>query len=106
MSWGKVRDWSSKRRAGKADPAVVQEAHEAIINEELWNKVQAVNVMKSETPNKPSNLKGEFILTGMLQGAIGLLRAIWVTERCGIWPSKRGLRTDHKYDICLKILLK
>ncbi|MCR8645930.1 recombinase family protein [Paenibacillus sp. N1-5-1-14] len=68
MSWGKVRDWSSKRRAGKSDPTIVQEAHEAIIDMELWNKVHAVNKLNNEQYSSQSNnLKGEFILTGLLR---------------------------------------
>ncbi|CAH0120791.1 hypothetical protein PAE9249_03314 [Paenibacillus sp. CECT 9249] len=68
MSWGKLRDWSSKRRAGKSDPTIVQEAHEAIIDMELWNKVQAVNKLNNEQYSSQSNnLKGEFILTGLLR---------------------------------------
>ncbi|WP_253298070.1 recombinase zinc beta ribbon domain-containing protein [Paenibacillus sp. MSJ-34] len=63
-----MRDWSSKRRAGKSDPTIVQEAHEAIIDMELWNKVQAVNKLNNEQYSSQSNnLKGEFILTGLLR---------------------------------------
>lgn len=68
MSWGRMRDWNSKRRAGKSDPTIVKEAHEAIIDMELWNKVQAVNKLNNEQySNQSNNLKGEFILTGILR---------------------------------------
>ncbi|MGE7271524.1 recombinase family protein [Brevibacillus panacihumi] len=68
MSWGKVRDWSTKRRKGKSEPTVVSEAHEAIIDLELWDKVQTVNKLNKEHySNTSSNLKGEFILTGLLR---------------------------------------
>jgi site-specific DNA recombinase len=68
MSWGKVRDWSGKRRAGKSEPTIVQETHTAIIDMELWDKVQAVNKLNNEQySNQSNNLKGEFILTGLLR---------------------------------------
>ncbi|WP_370511439.1 MULTISPECIES: recombinase family protein [Paenibacillus] len=64
---GGMRDWSSKRRSGKSEPTVFPNAHDAIIHEELWNTVQAVNKVKSENHTSYSNLKGEFILTGLLR---------------------------------------
>lgn len=68
MCWGKVRDWSSKRRKGKSEPTIVQQTHDAIIDMELWNKVQEVNKLnKEQYSNRSNNLKGEFILTGLLR---------------------------------------
>lgn len=67
MSRGNFRDWSSKRRKGKAEPTVVQGTHDAIIDMELWDKVQTVNKMKSENRISQSNFAGEFILSGLLR---------------------------------------
>lgn len=67
MSWGKLRDWNNKRRKGKSDPTVCAGEHEAIIDMDLWNKVQAINKLKSEIPINQSNFKGEFVLSGLLR---------------------------------------
>ncbi|WP_027086850.1 recombinase family protein [Cohnella panacarvi] len=67
MTWGKQRDWSEKRRKGTAIPTMVDGKHEAIIDRELWQKVQAVKKAKEESNVSQSNFKGEFILSGLLR---------------------------------------
>ncbi len=67
MTWGKVRDWSTNRRKGKAVPTKVDGEHEAIIDKELWAKAQKVTQIKRESQVSQSNFKGEFILTGLLR---------------------------------------
>lgn len=65
--WGKKRDWSSKRRKGLSEPIRAEGEHDAIVDLELWNRVQAVNQLQKKTPISQSNFKGEFILTGLLR---------------------------------------
>lgn len=68
MSWGKVRDWNSKRRKGKSEPIKAEGQHVTIIDMELWSKVQKISEMKKEgSPVSQSNFKGEFILSGLLR---------------------------------------
>lgn len=67
MVWGKVRDWSTKRRKGKSEPTRVPGEHLAIIDKELWEKAQRVTEIKRESQISQSNFKGEFILTGLLR---------------------------------------
>jgi len=67
MTWGKLRDWNSKRRKGKTEPTKIENTHEAIIDKKLWDKVQEVKRIKSESSISESNFKGEFILSGLLR---------------------------------------
>src|SRR5690606_37254015 len=63
VCWGKHRQWSSQRRKGKNDnPIRVKGKHDAIIDMDLWNKVQAVNKAQRATATTYSNFKGDFIL--------------------------------------------
>lgn len=68
---GKIRynlrpNWSEKRRKGtNSNPLIVDGKHEAIIEQELWNKVQS---MLQTSKGKPSRIyDGEFPLTGILK---------------------------------------
>lgn len=68
---GKIRynlrqDWSEKRRRNiNPNPIIVDGIHEAIIDEQTWNKVQALMETKK---GKPSRIyDGEFPLTGILR---------------------------------------
>jgi site-specific DNA recombinase len=68
---GKVRynvrqNWSEKRRRNiNANPIIVDGIHEAIIDIELWDKVQTIIASKS---GKPSRIyDGEYPLTGILK---------------------------------------
>ncbi|GIO12187.1 hypothetical protein J19TS2_17420 [Cohnella xylanilytica] len=67
LDWGKKRDWSIKRRKGVSEPIKVKGEHDAIIDPELWNKVQAVNQLQKKASLSQSNFKGEFILSGLLR---------------------------------------
>lgn len=67
MTWGKMRDWNSKRRSGKAEPTKAEGEHTAIIDLDTWNKVQAIKKINTESPVSQSNFKGEFILSGLLR---------------------------------------
>ena len=68
---GKLRynvkqDWSEKRRRNiNPNPIIVDGIHDAIINNEVWDKVQ--KIMKSKQ-GKPSRIyDGEYPLTGILK---------------------------------------
>ena len=68
---GKVRynvrqNWSEKRRRNiNANPIITDGIHESIIDEVLWNKVQAIMESKK---GKPSRIyDGEYPLTGILR---------------------------------------
>lgn len=66
--WGKHTQWNLKRRKGKNDnPIKAKGMHEAIIDMELWDKVQKVNQVQKENAITHSNFKGDFILTGILR---------------------------------------
>lgn len=68
---GKIRynlrpNWSEKRRKGtNSNPLIVDGKHEAIIEQELWDKVQSI---LQTSKGKPSRIyDGEFPLTGILK---------------------------------------
>ncbi|MNW33084.1 hypothetical protein D3C74_100400 [compost metagenome] len=67
MTWGKMRDWNSKRRQGKSEPTKAEGSQKAIVDMETWSKVQVIKKMNNESPVSQSNFKGEFILTGLLR---------------------------------------
>ena len=68
---GKVRynvrqNWSEKRRRNiNANPIITDGIHEAIIDEKLWDKVQAILSSKKGKPARVHD--GEFPLTGILK---------------------------------------
>nr|WP_306796783.1 recombinase family protein [Clostridium sp. YIM B02551] len=68
---GKVRynvrqNWSEKRRRNiNANPIITDGIHEAIIDEDSWNKVQAILENKMGKPSRVHD--GEFPLTGILR---------------------------------------
>lgn len=60
------RDWNEKRRYNvNPDPIISEGIHEAIIEEELWNRVQAIISQKSGRPSRIYD--GEYPLTGILR---------------------------------------
>lgn len=59
-------NWSEKRRKGiNKNPIEVEGAHEAIISQELWDKVQVLYDKKSHKPKRVFD--GTFPLTGLLK---------------------------------------
>lgn len=104
---GKIRynlrpNWSEKRRKGtNSNPLIVDGKHEAIIEQELWDKVQS---MLQTSKGKPSRIyDGEFPLTGILKcPQCGAGMVIMRTSRtkkdgtkrrleyycCGAWKNK------------------
>ncbi|WP_346929125.1 recombinase family protein [Clostridium sp.] len=68
---GKIRydvrqNWSEKRRRNiNANPIINDEIHEAIIDEKVWDKVQAILEKKKGKPSRVHD--GEFPLTGILR---------------------------------------
>lgn len=59
-------NWNEKRRKGtNPNPIIVKGQHEAIIEEELWEKVQQLYKAKSGRPNRVFD--GEYPLTGILR---------------------------------------
>lgn len=65
--WGKQRDWTSKRRAGKAIPIKSNGEHDGIIDITLWDKVQEINKEQNESFTSNRNFNGNFFLTGVLK---------------------------------------
>ncbi|MFJ8531687.1 recombinase family protein [Bacillus sp. NPDC094106] len=67
MVWKKHKDWNIKRRAGKAEPIIVEGVHDAIIDEDLWARVQKVNELQKNSFSSNRNFNGNFLLTGILK---------------------------------------
>lgn len=67
IRWGKHLHWSEKRRSGKqTEVKLVKGRHEAIIEKELWTRVQEVGEERKKFI-RTSNFEGEFILSGILK---------------------------------------
>ncbi|MCM3022325.1 recombinase family protein [Heyndrickxia ginsengihumi] len=67
VNWGTHRDWETKRRRGKADPICSAGEHEALIDIELWNRVQEVSLRNRDASTNIKNIKCDFILSGILR---------------------------------------
>lgn len=67
VNWGTHRNWEAKRRRGKADPICSAGEHEALIDIELWNRVQEVSLMNRDASTNIKNIKCDFILSGVLR---------------------------------------
>lgn len=67
MVWKKHQDWGTRRRAGKAEPIIVEGIHDAIIDEGLWERVQKVNELQKNSFSSNRNFNGKFLLTGILK---------------------------------------
>jgi len=87
------RDWNEKRRHNiNPDPIITDGIHKAIIDEELWNRVQ---LMISQKSGKPSRIyDGEYPLTGILKcpecGA-GMV----ISRCCGTYKNGKKKRIDY-----------
>lgn len=68
---GKVRfnrfeNWSERRRKGKSENIIIVDGiHEPIIEQKLWDKVQAIQQQKAKKPIK--NYEGNYVLTGLIK---------------------------------------
>ena len=67
IKWGRYKEWNSKRRKGEAHPIFVDGKHEAIINIELWDKVQEINKLHEQAYTNNRNFNGDLFLTGILK---------------------------------------
>lgn len=68
IRWGKHKNWSEKRRGGKQDNVeLVKGQHPVIIEEDLWNRVQAIARERKANYHRTSNFEGEFLLSGILK---------------------------------------
>ncbi|MFC4601971.1 recombinase family protein [Cohnella hongkongensis] len=66
IRYNRYENWSNKRRRGKsAEPIIADGKHEAIIHDELWEKVQFLLKKKSFTPSRIFD--GEFLLSGLIR---------------------------------------
>jgi len=138
---GKIRynvreNWSEKRRKGiNANPIIVEGEHEAIIDMELWEKVQQIYSAKSCKPKRAFD--GTYPLTGLLRCpkcGHGMVAGRVTRKRkdgskyivryyyCGAWRNKggsvchaNGVRADYvekyvfnklKNVICNEVVLK
>lgn len=99
--YGKIRynryvNWSDKRRRGKNnEPIIVEGQHEAIVTNDLWNKVQFLIQKRSITPSRIFN--GEFLLTGLIR--CPQCGAAMVASRTKS-KSKSGEIKNHLYYSC------
>ncbi|MGE6577404.1 recombinase family protein [Paenibacillus xylanexedens] len=98
---GKIRynryvNWSDKRRRGKnTQPIIVEGQHEAIVTNDLWNKVQFLIQKRSITPSRIFD--GEFLLTGLIR--CPQCGAAMVASRTKS-KSKSGEIKNHLYYSC------
>lgn len=66
IRYNRFEDWSEKRRKGKTSEAIIVEGrHEAIIDQELWDKVQRLFQQKSKV--SPRQQQSENLLTGLIR---------------------------------------
>ena len=66
IRYNRFEGWSEKRRRGKnSNPILVEGKHEAIISQELWDKVQVLFVQKSK--ESPRVHDSENLLTGLIR---------------------------------------
>lgn len=98
---GKIRfnryeNWNERRRKGKSDnPIIVDGEHEAIISQELWDKVQHLQRKKSKV--HPRQFEGNYTLTGLMR--CPQCGAAMVSSRT-INRSKDGERIVRRYYSC------
>lgn len=66
IRYNRFEDWSEKRRRGKnSKPIIVEGKHEAIIDPELWERVQMLLAEKSKV--SPRTYQGTSLLTGLIR---------------------------------------
>lgn len=67
VNWGKHKDWEEKRRGGKTEPVSAIGEHDALIDLELWNRVQKASLKNREASTNTKNIKTDFLLSGILR---------------------------------------
>lgn len=66
IRFNKQRNWSEKRRAGSnPNPIIAEGEHEAIISQELWDKVHTLYEKRRKQSKKKHNIT--FLLSGLLR---------------------------------------
>lgn len=66
--WSNYQNWDTCRRKGKnQEPIIVKGIHEAIISIELWEKIQAVQLVNKNSVSTNKNFNGDFLLSGLLR---------------------------------------
>lgn len=66
--WAYHQEWNTLRRKGKnEDVQIVEGQHEAVISMELWEKIQAVQLVSKNSVSTNKNFNGEFLLSGLLR---------------------------------------
>lgn len=66
IRFNQVENWNEKRRKGRnSNPIIAKGKHEAIIAEELWEKVQKLREKKAKV--SPRTFNGEYLLTGLIR---------------------------------------
>ena len=66
IRYNRFEDWGEKRRKGKTSEAIIVKGrHEAIIEQELWHKVQRLFQQKSKV--SPRQQQSENLLTGLIR---------------------------------------
>jgi site-specific DNA recombinase len=65
--WGKHKDWTLLRRKGKSEPIKNKATYEAIIDKQLWDKVQKINYEQKRSYSSNRNFNGNFFLSGVLK---------------------------------------
>jgi site-specific DNA recombinase len=68
IRWGKHQQWSEQRRKGKqTEVKLIKGRHRAIIEKELWKRVQEITEVQKKYNSTTSNFEGEFVLSGILK---------------------------------------
>lgn len=65
--WGKQQDWSITRRAGTTEGIIVKGEHEAIIDNETWEKVRKINDLQRKSYSTNRNFNGDYFLSGIIK---------------------------------------
>ncbi|WP_259424800.1 recombinase family protein [Bacillus velezensis] len=96
IRYNRMRDWSVKRRKGKNEnPIIVEGEHQAIIDMNLWDKVQKIYMERSHKPIR--NFSGSYPLTGILKcPQCGASMVAGVTKK----RRKDGSFNIHRYYYC------
>lgn len=97
IQWGLHSDWSKKRRKGKQENPIISDGkHDAIIDEETWEKAQKIREVRGKVSEKV--YEGNYILSGLLKCPV--CGSSMISHRT-IKKGKLGERVIYRYYKCL-----
>jgi site-specific DNA recombinase len=98
IRWGVRKDWAKKRRKGITEDYVLAKGkHQAIINDELWDKTRQKRELVGKTPEKKSNFK--YLLSGLAK--CPQCGSAMVAQR-STRKNKDGSKVTYRYYSCSK----